>query len=247
MIDKRKKIFLVFDTETVGTEKNALIYDLGYTIIDKSGKIYCQQNFLISEIYDNKPLMESAYFYSKMAKYEKMLANNEIEKVSFATAIKVLQKDIQDFNVKTLGAYNIEFDLGALTTTTQFIFPKVFKMLFKKTKNNLWCPDFEKFVLKYICKKNLEILCIWGLACQTIFQQKTFQTYFAKFTDKNNFITNAELAYNYIMNTEDFIEDHTALSDTVIECQILVRCLKIHKSIEKGIIYMPFKKVKKVI
>ena len=83
------------------------------------------------------------------------------------------------------------------------------------------------------------------MACQTIFQQKTFQNYFAKFTEKGNFITNAEIAYNYIMNTEDFIEDHTALSDTIIECKILARCLRIHNKIEKGIIYMPFKKSKK--
>ena len=58
----------------------------------------------------------------------------KLKKLIFSTAIKVLQKDIQDLNVKVLGAYNIEFDLGALTRTTEYCYPKIFRMTFKKTK-----------------------------------------------------------------------------------------------------------------
>ena len=47
-----------------------------------------------------------------------------------------------------------------------------------------------------------------------------------KFTDSGNYSTTAETIYQYIKNDVDFIEDHTALSDSLIEYEILKECIK---------------------
>ena len=54
------------------------------------------------------------------------------------------------------------------------------------------------------------------------------------------FKTSAETSIQYLMKQHDFIEDHTALSDAIIESQILTKALKKGK-VEKGIEAFPFR------
>ena len=66
--DRRRKYYLVLDCETAtlpyaanfeGTQRQKiaiakpLIYDLGWQIIDRQGRVYERKNFLISEIYSS--------------------------------------------------------------------------------------------------------------------------------------------------------------------------------------------------
>lgn len=51
-------------------------------------------------------------------------------------------------------------------------------------------------------------------------------------TDKGNIQTTAEVIYRYITKKMDFKEEHTALSDTIIETEILIECLKKCREIE---------------
>ena len=46
------------------------------------------------------------------------------------------------------------------------------------------------------------------------------------FTESGNYSTTAETITQYIRNNPDFSEDHTALSDTLIETEILFYCLE---------------------
>ena len=39
-IDKRKKYYLVLDVETANTLEQPLVYDIGYSVVDKKGNIY---------------------------------------------------------------------------------------------------------------------------------------------------------------------------------------------------------------
>ena len=64
-IDNRKKYYLVLDVETTGGLGNPLIYDLGFAICDKKGNIYEKRSFIIKEIFDNKRLMDTAYYKEK--------------------------------------------------------------------------------------------------------------------------------------------------------------------------------------
>lgn len=254
MIDKRKKYTMVFDTETTGeivTSKNGheimqkYIYDIGYTIADKK-KIHLKRNFIVKEIFEDVNLMNSAYYKSKIPMYNEMIKNGEVDIIPFAEIVKIMQKDIQMYNVTAVAAYNISFDLDAFMQTTNTIYPNQFQMLFRTTKKGSYAPDTEQFFQKYIARKKLEIIDIWTLACQTLCNQKTFQTYYKQETAKGNIKSNAEIVYSYIIDNE-FIEDHTALSDSIIETEILQRIQRIHQKIETKFAFMPYRLIEKKV
>jgi len=254
MIDKRKKYTMVFDTETTGgivTNKNGneimqkYIYDIGYTIADKK-KIHLKRNFIVKEIFENENLMNSAYYKSKIPTYKKMIECGEVDIIPFAEIVKTMQADAQMYNIKAVAAYNISFDLDAFMQTTNIIYPNQFKMLFRLTKKGNYAPDTEKFFTNYVLRKQVDIIDIWTLACQTLCNQKTFQTYYKQETEKGNIKSNAEIVYSYIIDN-NFIESHTALNDSIIETEILQRIYTIHQKIETKFAFMPFRLIQKNI
>ena len=254
MIDKRKKYTMVFDTETTGeivTSKNGheimqkYIYDIGYTIADKK-KIHLKRNFIVKEIFENVDLMNSAYYKSKIPMYMEMINNGEVEVVPFAEIVKTMQRDAELYNIKAVAAYNISFDLDAFMQTTNTIYPNQFQMLYRLTKKGSYAPNTEKFFTTYILRKEVEIIDIWTLACQTLCNQKTFQTYYKQETAKGNIKSNAEIVYSYVIDS-DFIEDHTALSDSIIETEILQKIQAMHQKIETKFAFMPYRLIQKNI
>lgn len=256
-IDKRKKYFVVLDTETTASctpEENIerkvmekLIYDLGYTIASKND-IVVKRNYLVKEIFTNEQLMNNAYFASKKPMYDEMVATGKVEIKPFAEIIKILQQDIRETNAQEFGAYNVGFDLDAIMQTTNFIYPNTFKMFFKRTENGKFAPDTIKFCQTYVFRKDLEIIDLWTMACQTLCNQITFQTYYLQETERGNIKSNAEIVYNYIEDLEgNFEEEHTALSDSIIETKILQRILKIHKRLDTKFQFMPFRLIERKV
>mgnify|MGYP003334756215 FL=1 len=100
-------------------------------------------------------------------------------------------------------------------------------------------------MLQKILDTKVEFYDIWTMAVNTLCKQKTFLAN-AKFTKSGNIITNAETVYNYVNDTEDFVEEHTALSDAIIESEILARVFANGCSLQKQEI-MPFRKLKGLI
>ena len=255
-IDKRKNYYIVLDTETTANctpEENSkktimqkLVYDLGYTIATKKETII-KRNYLVKEIYEDNILMDNAYFNSKRPMYAEMVANNQIEVKPFAEIIKIMQKDIIETGAKFFGAYNVGFDLDALMQTTNFIYPNTFKMIFRKTASGKFAPDTIKFCQAYLFRKQLEVIDLWTMACQTLCNQKTFQAYYLQETPRGNIKSNAEIVYNYIEDLGgNFEEDHTALSDSIIETKILQRILRIRKTLETKFAYLPYRLIERV-
>lgn len=146
-----------------------------------------KRNFLVREIFTDTEEMKKAYYYSKMPLYLNMLDKNEITIKTFAEIVKILQQDIINYNVKAVCAYNINFDLNAFMETTDLIYPNKYKMLFTHTQKGKWRPNVEGFFNKYIAKKDLEILDIWTMACQTLCSQKTFQTFYLEETPRRKY------------------------------------------------------------
>lgn len=232
-IDKRKKLGSLFDSETIGTPNDfkALAYDFGYIIRDKKGNVYKKVNHLVAEIWNDTKLMEESYFNQKIPMYKKMVEQKEIDIVPFADIIKEMQQIMKEYNVQYFSAYNVGFDLVALYQTACHIYPDKFKYIpMLKYQDERNYAIATAFFEKYILHQKMQIIDIWTRACETLCQQKTYQTYYKKLTAKGNIKSNAELVYNYITDQQDFVEDHTALSDTLIENEILTRIDKIHKS-----------------
>jgi len=226
-IDKRRKYIAVFDTETAGTLGAPLVYDLGVSICDKQGRIYEQMDWVIKEIFDNKKMMENAYYGSKRPIYESLILKGLVPKVPFKVARAQFTRLMEKWNVQMISAYNLSFDMRALTATTRYL-------------HSQYAPhESKKFLVR-----NLEIQDIWGFACETIYQQKMFHKMIDKrgyFTPKENPLTNAEIGYRYITGVHEFEEKHTALNDSEVEVAILAKCYASHKKFTKGILGNPWR------
>lgn len=220
-IDKRKKYILVLDVETAGdVGKNPLCYDVGFVVADKKGNIYEEHSFAISEIFDDDALMRSAYYYTKLPLYREKISQGIMKVKPFRYVRRVILNIIEKYNIKTVAAYNAYFD-------------------FVKALNNTWQELTNyPFFFPYEVGKNLEINCIWHMACQTIFSQKSFPKWAFEngyYSKAGNLKTNAEVAYNWMMKTTDFVEEHTGLADVYIEVAIMAWCYKQHKKMNRKI------------
>lgn len=219
-IDRRKKYIIILDVETTnnqigvkGAPNDGLVYDLGFTVADKQGNVYAKRSFAIKEIFDWKELMDTAYYKNKLPKYYEKIRKGEMKKVSIWEARKSIKGAMEYFNITEVYAFNANFDYTTLNNTVRFL-------------SGSACRWFFKYGTK-ICD-------IWHIACQTLGLQKTFQWENVR-NANGNLITNAERMYAYLSQDFDFEEEHTGLADALIETQILARCFKTHKSIDKSI------------
>lgn len=230
-LDRRRNMYAVIDTETAGSIGSPLVYDLGVSIIDKQGRIYAQGNWLIKEIFFKKSLMDNAYYGNKRPLYYKMLENDEIGTSSLKGALYQVNQMLEEWEVSTIMAYNLQFDLRAIDNSW-------------KKSGNSWKSHGS---IEWLWK-DYQIQDIWGMACETIYQSFTFKQQaieYDKFTKAGNPLTNAEVGYQFLEDDHTFKEDHTALSDTVIEAKIFAHCVRQKKKYTRGIVGAPWQKVKK--
>ena len=91
----------MFDTETIGLEKR-FCYDLGYGIYDRKGNPMVERQFIIEQIWNNKPLFETAYYAEKKELYVSKLRGRTavLEKVGdmLATALYEIFKRLMSKN-----------------------------------------------------------------------------------------------------------------------------------------------------
>lgn len=209
-IDKRKNYKIVLDVETAGTMDKPLVYDLGFVVTDKKGTIYESRSFIIEEIFQKDDLMKSAYYYEKIPLYLEKLEKGQAEKVPFLAAKKELFSLIREYGIKDLYAYNAFFDYHkALNATQEYL------------TNRKYFFTFEQ-------SQSVNIKCIWSMASTTIFQQKSFPKWAIennRYNEKTrNLSTTAETAYAWLVKDEKFQEEHTGLSDVLIETKIMAWC-----------------------
>lgn len=235
-IDKRKNYYITIDTETTqGWGKgpklySPLIYDIGYAIHDKKGEIYETGNFIIKNIFYSKA-MKTAFYGNKIPWYTEQIATKKIEAVSYAKAIYEINKVCKKYKKLTLLAYNAKFDVSAIMTTAEY------------TQLKQYDGTLESIF--YMVKK-LKVQDVWGMFVETIGTRKSYK----KFTDENGFVsekgnrkTSAEVAYRYLVKNPNFIEDHTALSDVLIEVYIFAQAMRQKKKYSREILSHPWKLV----
>jgi hypothetical protein len=220
----KEKAFLVADTESLGLGDKAIVFDFAYKIITrKADKI--ERSFLVRETITNPKLMLSAYcdknwramFGGKLFHhYIPELHHHRIGLYPWEEIIETLRDDMLTYNVQVFSAYNLRFDMGALS----------------KTSSRHGGPDK---ILTY----RPDLLCLWQFACETVFQSKLYDD-IARANDwvspAGNVRTNAEKAYAFLTGNFDFIESHTALADTEIEAEILRRLLARKKKIPYNVL-----------
>lgn len=217
-LDKRKKYFMVLDVETTNNDmtskfNDGLVYDIGFGIYDKQGNTYCERSYCVKEIFNDKSLMNSAYYKEKLPKYYEELKQGKREIKTILEIRKIVKKAIEYFNIEMVFAYNANFDYTTLNNSIRYI-----------------TSSFVRWFFPY----GVKIGDIWHIACQVLGTQKTFQ--FENVRNENgNLKTSAERMFAYISQNEKFEEEHIGISDVRIEKEILIRCLKSHKKIDKNI------------
>lgn len=201
-----KNVFMVLDTECVGLQDRS-VYDIAWQIIDKAGNVYIERQFLVRETLTCENKMRDAFYHAKVYNtYIPMLADANIPLVEWEEIHKIFNADVETYNVNIFTAYNVGFDMSAISHTNGG--------------------------RGFIQKRNIKILDLWQLACETILSTKAYKYYARKLgfvSDKGNIVTNAEKAFAFTSGNWEFIEDHTALSDVKIESQILLHCLRYKK------------------
>lgn len=94
--------------------------------------------------------------------------------------------------------------------------------------------------------EEFDIADLWLVACERLINNQRYKDYCLK----NGFLTNsgtffktsAETTFSYLTENADFIEDHTALSDAVIESEILRKILNKGK-LEPSMGAFPFREL----
>lgn len=225
-IDKRRNYIMVVDVETAGGLDNPLVYDIGYAITDKQGNIYETRSFIIDEIFSNKKLMSTAYYSIKVPKYIIDIANGTRTVVPFLEMRDDFIALAEKYNIKTLSAYNLMFDTRALTNTIR----------------NITKEPKAKFLPRSL--KDVKMMCIWCLACEVLYTQKTF----GKVAIRNNWVspvgnfrTTAEVGHRYITGNTDFEEEHTGLEDVLIEIGIMAYAFRQNKKRIGGVFANPWR------
>ena len=225
-MDKRIHYIIVLDTETCNGQvindkldlSDSLVYDLGFVVTDKKGRIYEKHSYIIKEVYYGmKEVMRSAYYANKIPMYDADIKGGSRKVVSLYEAREILLNAMERYNTNTIVAHNALFDYNALNTTRRYL---------------------TKSKYRYFFPYNTEIWDTLKMSRQTIGKQKSYR----RFCEENDFMTKhrtpqvrltAEILYRYILNNTDFEESHTGLEDVLIETEIMVHCFRQHKKMNK--------------
>lgn len=225
-MDKRINYLIGLDTETCNgividnklDLSQSIIYDIGWAVCDKKGRIYETKSFVIYEVFcEMKDVMRSAYYAQKIPMYWDEIKKGNRKLVSFWTVYHELRKDIKKYGVKNIFAHNAGFDVNALNNTIRYL---------------------TKSKYRYFLPNNIEVWDTLKMARQVIGTQKMYSIY----CQKNGYLTKhkvpqnrltAEILYRYITGKRDFVENHTGLEDVLIEIKIMSHCFRQHKKMEK--------------
>jgi DNA polymerase III epsilon subunit-like protein len=143
-----------------------------------------------------------------------MLDAGTIGLAPWSKIVSEMQIDVDAFGVNVLAAYNLGFDRRVMRQTN------------------------KRFGLGPILPA-MDMLDIWQFACETKLSQARYKEIARELgwvSAAGNIRTGAEYAYRFCSGDFGFIEDHTALSDAVIETKILADCYACKKSVPYGIV-----------
>lgn len=223
-IDKRISYKIVVDTETCPVDKslegvcpsNMFVYDIGWAVVDKRGKVYETASFVNRDIFIlERELMKSAYYYDKVPKYWEDIKNGSRKIRSWYNIVQTFRNTVEKYNIKEAYAHNMRFDYGTLNTTERWL---------------------TKSKYRYFFPYGMEICDTLKMARQVIGKMPTYKY----FCEENGYLTKngrlrftAEILYRFITRDNDFVESHTGLEDVLIEKEIMAYCYKQHKKMNK--------------
>ena len=205
----KPQAILLLDTETATLTD--FVYDVAYAITDRKGRVLETFNALVEENVTVPEKMAKAYYQKKTyTHYIPMLGNDEIELMPWSEIVANMRESIARHNVGILSAYNLGFDAKVMRATNKDLGDG---------------PIFQQPVRQ---------LDLWRFAAQTLLSQKSYESFAREhglISAAGNLKSSAEASYRYIHRNPDFVEDHTALSDVLVENDIMARCFAQKKTV----------------
>lgn len=220
------RMYIGIDTETCNSLidsdnkldlSQSLVYDVGWAIVNRKGKVYKKRSYVVAEIFLDKVLMDTAYFKEKIPQYWEDIKSGKRVLTSFRKIRLQFLADRKKYNASVAFAHNAYFDYNALNNTLRYLTSSKYRYFFPY-KLELW--DTLKMSRDVLGKKKA----------------------YTRFCDKYNYKTNhltpqnrytAEILYRYLTGKNDFEESHTGLEDVEIEKEIFAYCLKKNKNCNK--------------
>ena len=223
-IDRRIKYRLVLDTETCPLDKdctevspyNMLVYDIGWAVVDKRGKVYETASYVVADVFlDERMLMQSAYYATKIPNYWADIKSGQRKLMQMKNIRKRMMETLAKYRIDEIYAHNARFDTGALNVTQRWLTKSRYRYFFPSHVSICDTLQMSRDVLK------------------------TMPTY-RRFCEDNGFVTaknvsryTAEVIYRYITKDITFEESHTGLEDVMIEKEILAYCYKQHRKMRR--------------
>lgn len=199
--------FIVIDTETTNSIDDPIVYDIGFAVVDRTGKVYETHSYAIADVILDNEMMSSAYYTEKLPQYWEEIKNGKRLLRHFKTVKMILADVCKQYDVKVVVAHNARFDYRSLNLTQRYI---------TSSKHRYFFPYGIK---------------IWDTLKMSREVLKENEDY-AQFCKDNGYITKnkqkrftAEILYRFITGDNEFIEKHKGLDDVLIEKDIFAYCL----------------------
>lgn len=205
---------LIIDTETAPVRSHAKVvpslmrtYDIGWTVVDhKTGEPVSWGNYVVSEVFEDRRLMQNAYYRDKLAWYEVALRTEAVAAKPMADVWREFAATCKAYDVQNIWAYNCRFDVTALNATV---------------------ADYSNGFIREFMPDGTRVLDVWEYFGRTFAATRKYVQWCKAngcCTASGNPSTSAETAYRYLSGDAGFTESHTALDDSRIEAYILQRC-----------------------
>lgn len=208
----RKKVVAVIDTETcpvapMGKKvdpRKMRVYDAGYIIGEKRGRILCERSFVVADwFFSARDYMASAYYGEKLPQYRANYHDGgEWRIVSFRELFEQFRADCAEYGVSEAWAYNCWFDSVTLDEST---------------------TDASGAFVREFLPDGIKWHDLWKLA-----ELITGTAGYNEWAHAHGYVseagiakTNVEILTRYLFGDESFVERHTALDDARHEWDIL--------------------------
>lgn len=213
---KTKDKYIVIDTETANGMDYPLCYDIGFAVIDNTGKVYEQYSFCVKEIfYDQPEMMQSAYYAKKIPQYWDEIHAGTRKILPFFRIREIFRQVCRHWNVKAIMAHNMRFDNGALHNTAEFL---------------------SEGATRYFFPYGIPIWCTLTMARSIMANRPVY----IQWCRDNGYVTKwgaprftAEILTRFIRLEMGFNEEHRGIDDVMCEKDIFAYLIRQHKKMQK--------------
>lgn len=220
--------FIVLDVEGMS---GISPYNVGYIIADRNGKIYKKRSAVFPSLFTLNVVrsvetnqcidMTNKNITEMLQDFEKPKRKRKYKAYSVNEFFKMFSADVEKFKVKKFYAFNVSFDKS---------------MMFNLFGERFGDFDFEFRDIQsgaFFTRISTKKYCDWCRLHNFV-------------TANGNIQSTAEVIYKYLFGDLTFEEEHTGLSDVLIEYEILLSVFKTRKKVDTWSKIQVWRKLKEI-